>query len=115
MTKEGFTYVDVRTPEEFASGRPAGSVNVPVSLEGPGGLVPNERFLSAMEAQFAKTASIIVGCKSGARSMRALKLLQEAGFMNLLEQRAGWDGARGTFGELTEPGWSRAELPVEKA
>ena len=33
MTAEGFTYVDVRTPEEFAEGRPAGSINVPLGDE----------------------------------------------------------------------------------
>ena len=27
----GFTYVDVRTPEEFEAGHPPGAVNVPVS------------------------------------------------------------------------------------
>jgi rhodanese-related sulfurtransferase len=101
---EGFTYVDVRTPEEFASGRPAGAINVPL----------DERFVSAMEAKFAKDARIIVGCKAGGRSLRAAQSLIGAGFTNILDQRAGFDGARGPFGEVTEPGWSRAGLPQDE-
>ena len=40
-------------------------------------------------------------------------MLVAAGFTNVLEQRAGWDGARGSFGEIVEPGWKRAGLPSE--
>ncbi|MBX3215304.1 MAG: rhodanese-like domain-containing protein [Labilithrix sp.] len=103
MTNEGFTYVDVRTPEEFAEGRPAGSVNVPLG----------DDFVRAMEARFAKDARIVVGCKAGGRSLRAANALLAAGFSNVLDQRAGFDGSRGPFGELTEPGWSRAGLPQD--
>ncbi|MBX3198558.1 MAG: rhodanese-like domain-containing protein [Labilithrix sp.] len=103
MTTEGFTYVDVRTPEEFAEGRPAGSVNVPLG----------DDFVRAMEARFAKDARIVVGCKAGGRSLRAANALLAAGFTSVLDQRAGFDGARGPFGELTEPGWSRAGLPQD--
>jgi rhodanese-related sulfurtransferase len=103
MKDEGFTYVDVRTPEEFFEGRPAGAVNVPL----------DEGFVAAMEKAFPKDARIIVGCKAGGRSLRAARALVEAGFTNVLDQRAGFDGARGPFGELTEPGWSRTGLPQE--
>jgi rhodanese-related sulfurtransferase len=103
MTAEGFTYVDVRTPEEFLEGRPAGAVNVPL----------DDDFIAAMERSFAKDARIVVGCRSGGRSLRAARALVSAGFTNVLDQRAGFDGARGAFGELTEPGWSRAGLPHE--
>ena len=103
MTTEGFTYVDVRTPEEFAEGRPAGSVNVPLGDE----------FVREMEAKFARDARIVVGCKAGGRSLRAATALVGAGFTNVLDQRAGFDGARGAFGEVSEPGWSRAGLPQD--
>src|SRR5262249_44079008 len=33
----GWTYVDVRSPEEFAQGHPEGSVNVPIFMMGAGG------------------------------------------------------------------------------
>jgi rhodanese-related sulfurtransferase len=103
MTREGFTYVDVRTPEEFAEGHPAGAVNVPLDAA----------FVDVMSKAFSRDAPVILGCKSGERSLRAARALQEAGFTAVLEQRAGFDGARGPFGEMMEPGWSRAGLPRE--
>jgi len=103
MTQEGFTYVDVRTPEEFAEGRPAGAINIPLG----------DDFVRSVEARFSKDARIVVGCKAGGRSQRAANALAAAGFTNVLDQRAGFDAARGAFGEVTEPGWSRAGLPQE--
>lgn len=102
MTNEDFTYVDVRTPEEFAAGHPEGARNIPL----------DDAFLVAMATAFPKDANIIVGCKSGGRSARAAHELTIAGFTNVMDQRAGWDGTRGTFGEIVEPGWSRAGLPT---
>lgn len=103
MNDEGFTYVDVRTEDEFAAGRPKGAVNVPLG----------DGFVAAMEARFAKDAKIVVGCRAGRRSATAAQQLVAAGFTNVVDQRAGWDGARGAFGEVTEPGWSRQGLPTE--
>jgi rhodanese-related sulfurtransferase len=113
MKDDAFAYVDVRTEDEFKAGHPEGAFNVPVMLAGPSGMTPNPDFVAVMERVFAKDAPIIVGCKSSGRSARAAKALVAAGFANILEQRAGWDGTRGTFGEIVEPGWSRASLPTE--
>jgi len=110
---EGWTYVDVRTVEEFEAGHPPGAVNVPLMHAGPGGMVPNPDFLPVMRAAFPVQAKLVVGCKSGGRSLRAMQALVGAGFTQVLDQRAGWDGARDAFGQITEPGWSRAGLPVE--
>lgn len=112
MTDEDFTYVDVRTEEEFAAGHPGGAFNVPFMLAAPSGLAANPDFVAVMERAFAKDAPLIVGCKVGGRSARAASALAQAGFTRVLEQRAGWDGARGSFGEVTEPGWSRTGLPT---
>lgn len=109
----GWTYVDVRTVEEFEAGHVPGSVNVPIALAAPGGMAPNPEFGRVMAAAFPKDARIIVGCKAGGRSMRAATQLLAAGYTQVLEMRAGWDGARDPFGQLTEPGWSRASQPVE--
>jgi rhodanese-related sulfurtransferase len=110
---EGWVYVDVRTTEEFEAGHPAGAVNVPISLAGPRGSAPNRDFLPAMKAAFPYDAKIVVGCQIGGRSMRAAQALIAAGFTNVEEQRAGWDGRRGPFGDIAEPGWSRVGLPTE--
>jgi rhodanese-related sulfurtransferase len=111
---EGWTYVDVRTVEEFEAGHPPGARNVPLMHGGPGGMVANPDFLPVMRAVFALDATLVVGCKSGARSLRALRALVGTGFTRVLEQRAGWDGVRDAFGQIVEPGWSRAGLPVEQ-
>ena len=108
----GYTYVDIRTEPEFADGHPEGAMNVPLGRIDAGGLVPNEDFLPVMLALFSLDAKLVVGCKTGRTSLRATRLLADAGFTDVLEQRAGWDGARDAFGQLTEPGWSRAGLPV---
>src|SRR4051794_20283928 len=104
MKDESFTYVDVRTEEEFVAGHPAGAINMPIE---------NPDFVSAMTAAFAKDAPLIVGCKMGGRSARAAALLTQAGFTRVLDQRAGWDGTKGSFGEVVEAGWSRVSLPTE--
>jgi len=111
---EGWTYVDVRTAEEFEAGHPPGAVNVPLMHAGSGGMTPNPDFVHVMNAAFAKDAKIVVGCKAGGRSLRALQVLAAEGFTSVLDQRAGWDGSRDPFGQVTEPGWSRAGLPVEQ-
>ena len=102
MKDEAFTYVDVRTQDEFAEGHPEGSINVPLE---------QADFVGAMEKRFSKSAPLIVGCKMGTRSASAAQTLVAAGFTRVLDQRAGWDGTRGPFGELIEPGWSRTGFP----
>lgn len=104
---EGYVYVDVRSEEEFSHGHPAGAVNVPFVEPGGG-------FLPLVLAAFGRDARLVLGCKSGKSSLRAAHLLLDAGFVNVLEQRAGWDGVRDAFGSVKEPGWSRAGLPVER-
>jgi rhodanese-related sulfurtransferase len=101
---EGYTYIDVRTPEEFADARPAGAVNIPLG----------DDFVALVASQFSKDAKLVVGCRSGGRSLRAARALLAAGYTNILDQRAGFDATRGAFGEITEPGWSRAGLPIDK-
>jgi rhodanese-related sulfurtransferase len=110
---EGWVYLDVRTEPEFEQGHPAGAVNIPISHAGPGGMTPNPDFVALTIARFGKDAKLVVGCKSGNRSLRAAHALLAAGFTNVLDQRAGWDGARDPFGQVTEPGWLRAGLPIE--
>jgi rhodanese-related sulfurtransferase len=111
---DGWTYLDVRTTQEFEAGHPAGAVNVPLMLATGAGMAQNAEFIRAINAWFGKDAKIIVGCKAGGRSLRAAQLLLANGFNNVLDQRAGWDGAMGPFGNVAEPGWSRVGLPSEQ-
>ncbi|MGD0529251.1 MAG: rhodanese-like domain-containing protein [Polyangiaceae bacterium] len=111
---EGWTYVDVRTTQEFEAGHPPGAVNVPFMNAGPGGMAPNPDFLAVMAAAFPRDARLVLGCKTGGRSLRAAQALLGAGYTSVVDQRAGWEGARNAFGQVTEPGWSRVGLPVEE-
>lgn len=109
----GWIYVDVRTPEEFALGHPRGAYNVPFELLAPEGMRENPAFVRVVRARF-DGASIVVGCKSGGRSRRACEALRAAGVGSALaDQHAGWDGARGAFGEVLEAGWQRLDLPAD--
>ena len=84
-------------------------MNVPIAhREGP-----NPDFIRVMKASFPADAKIVVGCKSGVRSLRAAQALVAEGSRASLDQRAGWDGARDAFGQVVEPGWVRAGLPRE--
>jgi rhodanese-related sulfurtransferase len=106
---DGWTYVDVRTVEEFEAGHPAGAFNVPWQLK----TGQNPDFLHAMKALFADDAKIVLGCKAGNRSLKAAQALVAAGFTKLVDQRAGWDGARSPFGQVLEKGWLQLGLPRE--
>lgn len=113
MVDEGYTYVDVRTGVEFAAGHPAGAINVPLLIDGPRGRVLNEHFVSEMRARFPTDARLVLGCRSGQRSLRAAELLEADGFEHLVDQRAGFDGVRDAFGGVVEPGWLGSGLAVE--
>ncbi len=105
-------YVDVRSEPEFEAGHVPGALNVPLLHQGPGGMTPNPEFLSVMQQAFGKSEKMVVGCKAGSRSKRAADQLAQAGFSELTEMSAGWDGSRDAFGRVV-PGWSKQGLPVE--
>jgi rhodanese-related sulfurtransferase len=104
IDRDGYTYVDVRSEPEFEAGHPAGAINVPIHA-------PD--FLEVMKGTFQADSKIILGCQVGARSFRAAQMLIAAGFTNIIDQRAGFAGARSPFGGMAEPGWAPAGLPVE--
>lgn len=114
MDEEGYTYLDVRTEPEFVAGRPVGAKLVPIMLAGPSGMTPNPDFLKGVEALFGKDTKLVVGCKAGGRSAKAAAALTAAGYTNIIDQRAGFDGARNSFGQVTEKGWADSGLPIEK-
>ena len=113
LLADGYVYVDVRSEPEFEAGHVPGALNVPLSHQGPAGLTPNPEFLSVMQQAFDSGEKMVVGCKMGGRSKRAVEQLAKAGFSELAEMSAGFDGARDAFGSVT-PGWSKVGLPVEQ-
>jgi len=113
LMAQGWTYVDVRSTRETQAGRPKGSVCVALLEAGPAGLAPNPDFLATMQQKFAADAKVIIGCEAGGRSARAAAALEAAGFTNVVDQRAGFGGARGPGGVVVEKGWRDEGLPVE--
>ncbi len=113
LVDAGYVHVDVRSVPEFEAGHPAGARNVPLLHEGPAGLVPNPAFLSVMRAVFPVDTKLVLGCRSGGRSLRAARALLAEGYSDVIDQRAGFDAARDPFGQVEEPGWQAAGLPVE--
>jgi len=114
ISEEGYVHVDVRTEGEYAAAHPKGALNVPVMITGPAGMSPNPDFVRVMSGLFPKDAKLVVGCRSGQRSMRAAELLIAAGFSGVVDQRAGFEGPKDPMGKPLEPGWAAAGLPVEK-
>jgi rhodanese-related sulfurtransferase len=113
LLAHGYVYVDVRSEPEFEAGHVPGALNVPLSHQGPAGLTPNPEFLSVMQQAFGNAEKMVVGCKMGGRSKKAVEQLSKAGFTELAEMSAGFDGSRDAFGR-TIPGWSKQGLPVEQ-
>ena len=107
LTRAGYTYIDVRDADEFEEGRPAGALNFPFATNEPA------RFVDAIRSRFHANSKLVVGCNSGKRSKLAAQALVENGFQSIVLCRTGWDGTRGIFGELIEPGWRRTGLPTE--
>jgi phage shock protein E len=69
LVQAGARLVDVRTPEEFASGHIPGAVNIPVQDLG--------RRMTELDG---KERPIVLYCRSGARSSAAARVLESAGY-----------------------------------
>lgn len=93
MNRQKAVVVDVCEPAEFAGGHVIGAKNVPLAqLE--------EKLASAVKN---KATPLILVCKSGARSSRAVALAKKVGFDNVQSLSGGMAA------------WRSANLPVEKA
>ena len=84
--------LDVRTPQEFASGHVPGALNIPHDQ------LPNR----IAELIGAKDKDIVVYCRSGKRAARAQQTLAEHGFERVLH----------LDGDILK--WEEEKRPVEK-
>ncbi len=80
----GAKVVDVRTPQEFASGHVPGAINIPYEEIGK----------RAAEIGPASTP-VVLYCRSGRRSAIAAETLQKAGYTKLYDMQVvtAWPGA----------------------
>ena len=72
------TLVDVRTPEEFASGHIAGAILMPLDT------------LPAAYAKLPHKGKLIVYCRSGHRSAQAVQFLLTHGYANAVSMDGGF-------------------------
>lgn len=115
MQREGYVYVDVRSPEEYEASHPAGAINLPFLFFTPEGRKPNPDFVKAFRSALPPGSKFIVGCAGGNRSAAALEVLEREGWGGeLVECKAGFAGRKDAEGRLLETGWSAAGLPCEQ-
>jgi phage shock protein E len=91
-TAADVVYLDVRTNEEVAEGKLAGAVHIPIA----------ELEARIAELQAYDDQEIVVYCRSGNRSARAVSLLQERGFDNVTDGGA-MSAIAATGVELVDP------------
>jgi rhodanese-related sulfurtransferase len=112
LLKEGWTYLDVRSIPEFEQGHPTGATNIPLLHHEGGRMTPNPAFQRVVEGAFPKETKLVIGCKSGGRSLQAAGLLTAAGYTAIVDVRGGFGGERDAMGRVTSPGWADSGLPV---
>lgn len=112
LIAQGFLYLDVRSVQEFDGGHPRGAYNIPLLELTPRGMEPNPSFLAEVEANFSKDHPVIVGCRSGQRSLRAAEMMAAAGFARVVDLRPGYAGVTDPFGRVLEQGWHAEGLPI---
>ncbi len=77
MKSDHLILLDVREPHELAISALPGAVNIPLGM------------LAARLAELDSAKDMVVFCKSGTRSTRALELLASAGFKKVKNLKGG--------------------------
>ncbi|XP_021908193.1 thiosulfate sulfurtransferase 18 isoform X2 [Carica papaya] len=89
----GFTYLDIRTEEEYKKGHVdlEKIYNIPYMFDKPGGgRETNPDFLNNISSVFTENDKLLVGCQSGVRSRAASTDLVAAGFKNVRDMKGGY-------------------------
>lgn len=73
LVDAGATLLDVRTPQEFASGHASGAVNIPVQA------------LAERRSELDPGQPVVIYCRSGGRSAQAARMLRDAGFQSVFD------------------------------
>ena len=110
-----WTYIDVRTTEEFALGHPPGAYNVPFLVRDPVTMqmTPNPDFVAVMAAHFPPERSYVLGCAMGGRSMHACGALGQMDFGSLVSMDGGFTGRRDPHGKTVQEGWHGLGYPSD--
>jgi phage shock protein E len=80
LSQKNVKLVDVRRPDEFALGHIEGSINLDID--------DSEKFNKFLTSS-DKDSKYLVYCRSGNRSLKAMKLMEEKGFTNIINLSGG--------------------------
>lgn len=120
---ESVKIIDVRTPEEYVVvGHPAMALNIPFAFltyqqkEGKFeyGSTPNTEFVSQLQKIAKPNDMLLVACRSGGRSAKAVNLLAAAGFTNVYNIVDGIEGdmvkdhGSAFYGKRMKNGWKNS-------
>ena len=122
----GVKILDVRTPEEYIFvGHPAMAKNIPLLLveykwnaskTGPV-MTFNEDFSAQVKEAFKPSDTILIICRSGGRSAKAVNMLSRAGFKRSFTVTDGFEGDKQRDptskdrGKRTVNGWKNSDIP----
>ncbi|CAH8362957.1 unnamed protein product [Eruca vesicaria subsp. sativa] len=103
LLHHGYTFLDVRTVEEFEKGHVdlEKVFNVPYWFYTSQGQENNPNFFKHVSSLFNQTDHIVVGCKSGVRSLYATRVLVSSGFKSVKNMDGGYIA------------WMEKRLPVK--
>lgn len=118
--------LDVRTPEEYMFvGHPAAAWNIPLALQTHQWdaaqkhlvMTPNPGFVAQVRVVAGPEDTLLVICRSGGRSAKAVNMLAEAGFKNAYTITDGMEGdvvddpGSVFHGKRMQNGWKNSGLP----
>ncbi|GER57803.1 thiosulfate sulfurtransferase [Striga asiatica] len=89
LLNQGHLYLDVRTEEEFKNGHVENALNIPYMINTPKGMVKNPRFVDQVLSLLGKEYKLVLGCKSGVRSLHAATELVNAEFKHVYNMGGG--------------------------
>ncbi|XP_059623479.1 protein HIGH ARSENIC CONTENT 1, mitochondrial-like [Cornus florida] len=92
LIHSGYPYLEVRTEEEFKKGHVGAEkiLNIPYMFFKPEGRMKNPKFVEEVSAAYNKDDHLVVGCQSGARSLKASTDLVNAGFKHVYNMDGGY-------------------------
>ncbi|KAK8687729.1 hypothetical protein V6N13_086529 [Hibiscus sabdariffa] len=118
LLQSGHVYVDVRTVEEFRKGHVEAEkiINIPYMFSTPEGMVKNPEFLKEVSSAFKEEDRLVVGCKSGVRSLSATADLLKMGFKDVRNLGGGYLAwvDNGFSTKMEEPATARVEQEKPK-
>ncbi|PDH45090.1 MAG: rhodanese [Flavobacteriales bacterium MED-G15] len=80
LVEQGYTIIDVRTPEEFDEGHIDGAQNIDVRAES---------FVTEIK-KLTKSDTLLVYCRSGRRSLYAAQVMVSFGFEKIYDLEGGY-------------------------